>query len=161
MYLRALLLLSVLCIGACKYQPDNDMAQTIDAYLATYAERQDFESFLSFYSEDVVLEDIISGERIVSKSALKDFFDWNNPAYHKIEESTLIVQSITIEKNKAVVEGYFTAFKWGDSVFEAMHFVSMFTLNDKNKITQQTDWINYPNTLVDFATRKNANDWIE
>ncbi|UII80182.1 nuclear transport factor 2 family protein [Flagellimonas sp. CMM7] len=140
---------------------DNDISKTIEQYYKTYQERDDFEKFLGFYDEKIVLEDIINADRIEGKKALEDFFDWNNPEYKKIAANALVIYEQTIDGNRAVTSGHFTEFLWGEQKFEAMHFVTILTFNQSGKIIKQVDWINYPSNLIDYTKRKNSNEWIK
>ena len=133
----------------------------VTEFYSVYSERQDFEKFIEFYNEDIVLEDIITGERIEGKENLKSFFDWNNPDFELLEKTSLVVSDIIIDRKKAVIKGYFTKFSWGGYEFDAMHFTTLLTFNESGKIIHQVDWINYPSSLVDYSKRKNSNTWID
>lgn len=140
---------------------ESGIDKIVENYYETFNKRQDFEQFLSFYDEKIILEDIINGDRIIGKKELSDFFDWNNPNFKSIDSNTLIIEEIIIHNNTSVVKGYFSKFQWGASEFEAMHFTSILTFNTSKKIIKQVDWINYPSTLVNYDERKNSNKWIE
>lgn len=137
-----------------------NLQHIVNDYYKTYEERVDFEKFMIFYADDIMLEDMISGEAITGKKALKEFFDWNNLAYQKIHKKTLIIDEQIFDGNKIVCKGYFTPFKWGEIEYEAMHFTTILTFNSSGKIRKQVDWINYPNNLIDYQNRKNSNNWI-
>ena len=152
--------LLLLFLNSCS----NDTAQIstkVDDYYHTMNERNDFEKFLSFYDEEVVLEDIINGDQIEGKTKLKDFFDWENPGFTKLDSNSLVIEQKIMNGNHAVVKGYFTAFKWGENVYESMHFTTLLTFNKEHKIIKHVDWINYPSSLVNYNQRKNSNEWIE
>ena len=151
------LLFSFSCVSQHSKQT---FRSTIEAYYQTYQERDDFEKFLNFYAEDMVLEDVILGEKISGKAAFAEFFDWSNPNFSKTDSSTLIIESQIIDERQVLTKGYFTPFKWGDTVVEAMHFATILTFDEMGKIKKQVDWINYPNNLIDYNNRKNANQWI-
>lgn len=138
----------------------NDIKPIVEAYYKSFQERSNFERFLSFYDEDIVLEDIINGDSIVGKKAFSDFFDWNNPNFKLLESNSLIIKNQVIEGNRAVTQGYFTPFQWGERTFGPMHFTTILTFNQKGKIVKHVDWINYPSTLVDYTKRKDSNSWI-
>ena len=125
-----------------------------------YRERADFEKFLSFYDEDMILEDFIFGERIEGKENFKAFFDWPNPKFQKLEADALVVEDIIVEDSKAVVTGYFTSFKWGEYESKPMRFTTILEFNEAGKIIKHKDWINYHNTLIDYEKRKDSNDWL-
>ncbi len=146
---------------SCSNKETSLVENTTDQFYQTFNERQDFEKFLSFYAEEAILEDIVNGDRIEGKEALKNFFDWTNPDFQLLEDNSLVVSEQIIQNNKAVVQGYFTPFKWGTAEFEAMHFTTILSFNEEGKIIKQVDWINYPATLVNYNERKNANEWIE
>lgn len=117
--------------------------------------------FLGYYADDILLEDIVNGNKIIGKNNLKQFFDWENTDFKMLESTNLIVLDKIIEGDKAVLQGYFTKFRWANSGFEPMHFTSILTFDVLNKIIKQVDWINYPANLVDYENRKNSNSWIK
>ncbi|WP_422351465.1 nuclear transport factor 2 family protein [Flagellimonas sp.] len=147
-------------LSSCQTEEPNPNKEIVAEFFKVFNKRQDFERFLDFYNDTAVLEDIINGDRIEGKQALRSFFDWSNPDFELVEESSLVVKEITVDDNRVVVSGYFTPFKWGDTEFEAMHFTTLLTLNESGKIIKQVDWINYPSNLVNYNTRKNSNTWL-
>jgi hypothetical protein len=162
MKIQALLLaLPFLLFISCEKETNNtSLSETASSYYKAYAERTDFENFLSFYDNSIVLEDMTNGDRIEGKVAFSEFFDWKNPDYIKLDSAALYIKEQIIDKNKVVTTGYFTAFKWGELEIEAMQFTSILTFNSSGKIIKQVDWINYPSYLVDYNNRKNSNKWI-
>nr|WP_299382115.1 nuclear transport factor 2 family protein [Allomuricauda sp.] len=148
-------------LSACQSQETNPNKDIVSEFYHVYNERQDFERFLGFYAEEAVLQDIMTGDKIEGKPALRDFFDWTNPDFKSLEENTIVVSEILVDNNKVVVSGHYSRFQWGNSEFEAMHFTTLLTLNKVGKIIKHVDWINYPATLVDYEHRKNSNDWIK
>lgn len=149
-----------LIFHACS-STESNIDKTVENYYQTFNKRQDFEKFLSFYDDKIILEDIINGDRIIGKQALSDFFDWGNPNFKSMNPNYLIIEEKMIHNNISVVKGYFSRFQWGESEFEAMHFTSILTFNKSKKIIKQVDWINYPSTLVNYEERKNSNEWIK
>lgn len=129
-------------------------------FYEVYKARKDSKRFFEFYSDSVVLEDMVNGDRIVGKQALEKFFDWSNQDFQLLEKEALVVKDIFVAGNVAVVYGYFTPFKWGETEFEAMHFTTQLDFDKEGKIVKQVDWINYPSTLVDYSKRNNSNKWI-
>lgn len=155
-----LLFLSILFINCAETQyPDTE--SLVDEFYTVYGDRNDFDRFLEFYDESIILEDIISGERIEGKENLRIFFDWNNPSFELLEGKSLTITEKIVNKEKAVVKGYFTQFSWGGTEFNSMHFTTLLTFNKSGKIVRQVDWINYPASLIDYSKRKNSNDWID
>ncbi len=53
---------------SCSTKTKSDISSITAEYYKTYQQRSDFDSFLSFYDENMVLEDIIFGERIEGKA---------------------------------------------------------------------------------------------
>jgi hypothetical protein len=149
----------ILC--SCAFESENNLEEIVDDFYQTYSERQDFDKFIDFYDESILLKDMINGDSIAGKEELKIFFDWNNPDFEKNDISSVIVNEKIVHDNKIVIQGYFTSFKWRDTKFEAMHFATVLTFNKAGKIIEQVDWINYPTNLVDYSKRKNSNDWLK
>ena len=148
-------------MSSCQTNETNPNQEIITTFYQVFNERQDLERFLDFYDDTAVLEDIINGDRIEGKQALRDFFDWSNPDFKLLQENSLVIKEPIVNNHKAVVSGHFTPFKWGDTEFEAMHFTTLLTLNESGKIIKQVDWINYPSNLVNYDTRKNSNAWLK
>lgn len=136
------------------------ITQVVSEYYKTYQANTDFEKFMDFYSEEIELEDIINGDKIIGKDNLKNFFDWNNPNLNRNDSLALIIEDQIIDDNKVVTKGYFTPFKWNEMQIEAMHFTTILYYDKSNKIIKQVDWINYPSFLVDYEKRNNSNKWI-
>lgn len=146
---------------SCKTEESDNIKAITTAYYQTFNARKNLKKFIAFYSDNIVLEDIINGDRITGKKALSNFFNWENPAFEALDSNTLSIEKIIIQGNNAVIKGHFSKFKWGKSKFEAMHFTTILTFDRLGKISKQVDWINYPATLVNYNKRKNSNDWIE
>jgi hypothetical protein len=151
-----------LLLGSCtNKEASHPLEPIVETWYKIYQERNDFQKFLSLYDDEVILEDIILGERKVGKADFANFFDWKNPAFSKVDTATLFITASIMDGREAALKGYFTNFKWGDTTFEAMHFTTLLRFNEAGKIIKQVDWINYPNELVDYSSRKNANDWLK
>lgn len=140
---------------------ESSIDKIVEDYYKTFNKRQDLEKFLSFYDEEIILEDIVNGDRIIGKKELGDFFDWNNPNFKSLDKNSLIIESTIIANNTSVVKGHFSSFQWRNAKFEPMHFTTILTFNERGKIVKQVDWINYPSDLVNYNERKNSNEWIE
>jgi len=155
------LLIFGLFFNACSIEKDSAIERIVDDYYKTYNKRQDIDKFIKFYDNDILLEDIINGDRIEGKIELRSFLDWKNPNFKILESNSLRITEKIIKENKAVIKGYFTKFQWGEHEFESMHFTTILTFNDSYKIIKQVDWINYPTDLVNYNERKNSNKWIK
>ncbi|SNY99430.1 nuclear transport factor 2 family protein [Flagellimonas pacifica] len=162
-YIARCLLLSTIILPSffsCERVKKQNIAKTVEEYYDTFKERKDFDKFMSFYDDEVVLEDVVNADRIIGKKELTEFFDWNNPDFQKGAADALVIYEQIIEGNKVVTRGYYTEFLWGGTKFEAMHFVMILTFNESGKIIKHIDWINYPSNLIDYNNRRNSNEWI-
>lgn len=151
----------LLTLAACQPTQNIDIQKLASSYYQQYQLRNDFQKFLAYYDQNVILLDMISGDRIVGIAQLEEFLDWENPNFKKLETKTLIIEEQIIEGQTVVTSGYFTPFEWGAYKFPSMYFTFILTFNDQGKIVKQRDWINYPNELLNYAKRKNSNDWIK
>ena len=145
---------------SCSSETEPDIASIVTSYYKTYEERKDFEAFLDYYDEDMVLEDIIFGERIEGKAAFAEFFDWENPLFTAKDTVALVVERQLIQGYEVVTQGYFTPFSWGDIIVGNMYFTTLLTFNKQGKIIRHVDWINYPNSLINYDEREDSNTWI-
>ena len=153
--------ITLLFFVACSVKNENQVEPILDDFIETYNSREDIERFLSFYDDHFVLEDIINGDRVKGKEELRNFLDWDNPDIIILDSNYVIIKEKIIDEKMVVIKGHYSGFKWRDRDFEAMHFTTILTFNESNKITKQVDWINYPASLVNYEERKNSNEWIE
>ena len=156
----SLLLLIILTLSSCENNAD-PVKEKVDEFVRLYQERNDFEKFLELYDQDMVLEDMITGYRMEGIERFKEFFNWPDQRFKKLSPKTIIVNSSVIEGNKAVITGHFTPFEWDGLRVEAMQFTTILEFNDEARIVRHVDWINYPNNLIDYSKRGNANQWID
>ncbi len=157
---RLLCFLLVASFVGCAQSAQKDIIPIVDDYYQTYADRQDFEKFLTFYDSSMVLEDMIYGNRVEGIDNFRAFFDWPNPNFELRDSVALVVTDQIFSSNEVVTIGYFTPFSWGGLEVEAMHFTTILTFNTEGKIIKHVDWINYPPYLIDFESKKNSNKWI-
>lgn len=143
---------------ARQYTPNKSV---VDAYYQTYKERTAWNEFLEFYADDVVLEDFIGGYKIEGKEAFAEFFNWDDERFKKGATNALEIVKQDLSGNTVTTQGYFTPFSWGETQVEAMQFTTILEFNEDGKIIKHTDWINYPDYLIDYSQRVNSNDWIE
>ncbi len=156
---RSILLLSLtLLLLACNTKPHT--TNNVDQFIMLYEERSDFQGFLDLYSVNMVLEDMVTGYRLEGRDAFAEFFNWPDKRFEKLSEKTFIIQNKVVEDNKAVISGYFTPFKWKGETVEPMQFTTWLHYNEEGKIIKHVDWINYPNSLIDYTGRGNSNLWI-
>ncbi|MEX0362395.1 MAG: nuclear transport factor 2 family protein, partial [Allomuricauda sp.] len=92
-----LIMLLNIPLSSCQTEEPNPNKEIVAEFFKVFNKRQDFERFLDFYDDTAVLEDIINGDRIEGKLALRSFFDWSNPDFELLEESSLVVKEITVD----------------------------------------------------------------
>jgi len=142
--MKYLISLLLLCLPFTAFaQEQLDIKRIAHAYFDVYAERKDFDYFMSFYDESVVLEDIVYGFLASDKNAVKQFFNWSDPKFSALNNKALVVNQLLIENGQVVAEGYFTRFIYNEQTLGPWRFIIRLTFNEKGKITHQVDWINY------------------
>ena len=156
--MKKIVILLIIACTACEQQ--SQTSTSADRFIDLYQDRTDFDAFLELYAEDMVLQDMITGYEANGKDAFAAFFNWPDERFQKLHEKTLIVQRLIVQENEAVISGYFTPFIWDSSRVEAMQFTTLLRFNEEQQITLHQDWINYPNDLIDYASRANSNEWI-
>ena len=140
------------------HESSNDLSQTVDEYFRVYSQRNDFESLMSFYSNEAHFEDIIYGNHLKNKAEIRNFLAWDKGEFKVLEgENTLTITSQVVGETTAVTEGFFNEFSYDGQKLGPWLFVIVHEFNTHNKIIKQTDWINYtPRT--NFLGGKNMND---
>jgi hypothetical protein len=136
-----------------------------EEYFETYANREDWESFLSFYAEDLKFEDAILQVHLDSLEAFKAFYDWPNPGFRKHPDYPEIfkLEDLVVDDSTAVGRGVFHPFYWQDTLFR-MEWDPTFTIwlwfDDSLKIHRQVDWVEYSgNVLMSVGERIEKGDY--
>ncbi|WP_249364653.1 nuclear transport factor 2 family protein [Pseudoalteromonas rubra] len=162
-----LILLSTMLIEGCGMTPNgaqqthhhSKFQQQINNYIATYQARRDFEHFLSFYADDVQLEDMIYGFAVKDKQALAEFFNWSAGNVQILDgEQTFMLDEVIIneQQRRAVIRGTYVRFTFEGREMGPWRFTTVLHFNSDNKITYQQDWINYrPRSLTDGGSNLN------
>ena len=113
-------------------------------YFADYAKRDNFEEFLNYYDDNVVLEDIVYGNHIIGKPALKQFFNWQDPKFSSLPSTeNLVLSKLVVEGKEVSAQGHFNRFTYDGSTLGPWRFTIHLTFNEQGKIIHQVDWINY------------------
>ena len=155
------LMVILLCISHKSYANPKQLKLAVQEYFNTYAQRQDFKKFMSFYAKDATLKDIIYGNDLRNKDEIQSFLNWHNGKFERLgSEHILTVTNQVIENKKAITEGYFHQFKFNGKTFGPWLFVISLEFNEDNKIIKQTDWINYT-PRKDFLGGLNMNSEIK
>ena len=148
-------------ILSCTKKDENSAANiAVQNYFRTYNERQDFDSFMTFYSDSAVLEDVLLGFRANNKQEISEFYDWTKGSFYLLEsDKTLIIESQTVKGNTAITTGYFSKFIFNQDTLGPWKFTIFQKFNNNHKIQYQADWINYtPRTFLEGSD--NSNDLI-
>ncbi len=120
-----------------------NVEQLAQQYFTLYTKREDFDSFMAFYDDNVVLEDIVYGNHIADKKALRRFFNWTDPKFSMISEHNLVLEKMIVDRYEVVATGYFPVFNYDDKPLGPWRFIIHLTFNEQGKIIHQVDWINY------------------
>ena len=156
--MSCLLLLST-CQPGSREQPGSNarrarVEKTARDFFATYAERQDWEHFLSFYRYDMQFEDVALQIAIFNKEDYKHFQDWPSVSYKPVApgEPSLVLQELIVSDSTAVGYGYFNPFflngqrydwRWGSQ------FTTWLFFDDQLKIRRQVDFVEYPDWVLE------------
>ncbi len=150
-YLKSVFLILGLYTTACTMQPNAsqeakqlNLKKITEHYFELYKERENFEEFMEFYDENAVLEDIVYGNYIESKSKIAAFLNWHDVNFSSGSVAqTLVIQKQVFDNNIVVTEGYFTPFAYAGSDMGPWRFVIWLEFDQNNKIVRHVDWINY------------------
>ncbi len=134
------------------------LKQVVDDYFDVYAQRSDFDQFMTFYAEEAELIDIVYGNHLQSKNAINEFLDWNRGEFRLVSgQKILTVTQQTIEANTVVTQGYFHSFEYDGAMLGPWLFNITLEFDNAHKIVKQTDWINYT-PRAEFLGGNNMND---
>ncbi|MCT4625272.1 MAG: hypothetical protein N4A46_16735 [Schleiferiaceae bacterium] len=126
-------------------EPSNDQ-EFIKAHYKVYKQHDDFNLFLSHYSKNASLVDVVTGDSIYGHEDLKHFFQWND-SFEFGEEGALDLYSLESNKGYVHAHGQFLPFSWKGENYPAMEFYTTFQI-EKGKIIYQRDSIVYPEVLL-------------
>ncbi|KZN41388.1 hypothetical protein [Pseudoalteromonas luteoviolacea] len=162
--LRNLCLLTLLLfLSACNITPESERVFTLSEiakrYVKTYQEREDFDEFLSYYDENVVLEDMLYGIRVNNKRAFGEFFNWAAGDFKILnnEPTFVLTQQVIDEQQRTIVlYGSFNPFVYNTIQFGPWRFTTLLKINEDGLIYYQQDWINYfPRSFINDANNLN------
>ena len=175
-----LFVISVLACQPTNPEPEEktrsqQVEEVARAFFKTFAEREDFEKFCSFYREDLVFEDIMLQLKLDSLWQLKKFYKWDEEGdnFKKLspDQEHITIETLVANDSVAVGTGRVNPFyyyenlidpEWGMSVTFWLYF-------DENlKIKKQVDWIEYdPDAMESVIKRVRENgvekipDWLD
>lgn len=125
--------------------------EVVEDYIHTYQERDNWDHFLSLYSDSLMMKDINLNYECQDLAAFAEFYDWPNPDFKKVNASdkTFELEDIVIQDHKAVIRGKFTPFYWKEKLQDwNSSFVIVLYFNEDLRIIQQYDYIKYPTDIL-------------
>ncbi|MGI9515874.1 MAG: hypothetical protein ACR2NP_02410 [Pirellulaceae bacterium] len=128
-----------------------NVREAAEAYFATYAERKDWDHFLSFYDADLKFEDQRLRMQLDDKQAFSEFYNWPDERFRLADPDgpALVVDELAVDGNTAVARGRFMPFYWDEQLQDwPGEFVIWLTFNEARKIVGQRDYIPYPKSLL-------------
>lgn len=138
----------------------NELSTVAKDYFNVYSQRIDFERLMSFYDENARFEDIIYGNNLEDKTAIRAFLAWDKGEFKVLSsERALTVTKQVFWQKMVVTEGYFHKFSYDGQELGPWLFVIIQEFNAQNKIIKQTDWINYTPREA-FLGGVNMNDFL-
>lgn len=120
-------------------------------YVATYQAREDWETFLSFYSDSLYFLDINLRAEFHDKAAFAAFYDWPNPGFKKVKptQKTFVEEDLLVADHRAIISGRFEPFYWQGELqrWDDLFVISLY-FDDELKIVRQYDFIKYPKAFL-------------
>ena len=149
--MKRILLVFFACLFVCpsnaedKQESDvQNIRKIAEEYFTVYAERKNYEALMSFYSDEMTLEDMIFGFHAPNKGVFRDFFDWNRGGFSVIDDKpALVITGQVTDGNSVVTRGYFNSFIYEGVEHGPWRFVTWLDFDEFGKIVKHTDWINY------------------
>lgn len=150
----------VILLSSC-YQRNTTEEKALH-YFDLYAERTDWEGFQDQFSEKLKFEDVIFGFKM-NKEEFVAFYNWPDSLFskHPDHPKTLILEDLATTNNTAVGRGYFTPFYYGGQLMatdDPWKFTIWLKFDEKGKIIEQTDWIEYPPQFLQQAAERLMED---
>lgn len=151
-YLRKIFLLQALIFGLFGCAEKSGTTLLAEAYFDTYAKRENWELFTSFYSDSVRFVDVDQGLTLVGKEAFFDFYHWSDSSFALLDPKgpALVVESMVVEGFQAVARGYFTPFYFQNELMAeaGWPFVIWLEYNADGRIISQQDFILYKSAIL-------------
>lgn len=165
---------------ACQTQPvaetssqEEKVREMALAFFQTYAERQDWDKFCSFYREDLQFKDVMLQLELDSLWKFKRFYNWPDTNFAKLspEQKHVEIHTMLVQDSVVTAYGHFNPFYWyQQKIEEPWGMEAMFVLHfdQDQKIIRQVDWIEYgPQTLQSVIDRvrekgvQDVPDWLD
>ena len=124
---------------------------TARAYFEVYEQREDWDSLLTFYRDDVHFKDANLSFEADGIEAFKDFYNWPDTNFRKIvpDQKHLVLQSMLVQDSVVVGQGRLSPFFWHNELQEWPEDFTIWLYFDQNmKIYRQIDWVRYPTWMI-------------
>lgn len=144
-------LFSLLACEAKEEKREQLTQKTAQAYFAIYQQREDWDSLLSFYREDVQFKDANLNYEATGIEAFKDFYNWPDTSFRKVlpEQQHLVLEDLMVQDSVAIGRGRLNPFFWNDDLQEWPEDFTIWLYFDQNmKIHRQIDWVRYPAWMI-------------
>ena len=140
----------VACESA-EQQREQQTWETALAYFETYQQREDWDSLLSFYRDDILFKDANLGYEARGIEAFKDFYNWPDTSFRKIvqDQKHLVLENMMVQDSIVVGRGRLNPFFWNNELQEWPKDFTIWLYFDENmKIYRQIDWVRYPAWMI-------------
>lgn len=147
-------ILALLAFAACEptEQPrEQRTRETALAYFEVYQQREDWDSLLTFYRDDIRFKDANLSFEAEGIEAFKDFYNWPDTSFRKIvpDQKHLVLQTMLVQDSVVVGQGRLSPFFWHNELQEWPEDFTIWLYFDQNmKIYRQIDWVRYPTWLI-------------
>ncbi|MEM1207428.1 MAG: nuclear transport factor 2 family protein [Acidobacteriota bacterium] len=143
--MRIFVVIVSLLLSACASMPTPPSAEdVVRSYFEIYKERSDFDRFMDFYADGASLTDVVYGNELQGKDAIRSFFDWNRGDFKVATPGPILTVEQHIASGDVVItRGVFEPFEFGGQALGPWRFIIVQELNAEGKIIRQEDWINY------------------
>ena len=155
MFFRLCLIVLFLgCSTACEspeQQRERLTRATALAYFETYQQRENWDSLLSFYRDDIQFEDVNLNYQAKGIEAFKEFYNWPDTSFRKIVDNQkhLVLQTMMVQDSMVVGRGKLNPFFWNNELQEWPDDFTIWLYFDENmKIYKQIDWVRYPAWMI-------------
>ena len=149
--------------------------QVAKDFFQTFAERQDWEKFCSFYREDLIFDDIILQIHLDSLWKFKRFYKWDEEGGHfqklSPDQAHITIDDLLVNDSVAVGRGRVNPFYYyGELIEPVWGMEATFWLYfDKDlKIKRQIDWIEYNPEVLESVVKRirekgfhEVPDWLD
>lgn len=154
---------------------EQKVRQQSQNFFETFAARSDWDTFCSFYREDMKFKDIVLQIDLDSLWKFKRFYKWDEERdrFKKLtpEQEHMALESLVVQGNTAVGRGHLNPFYYDGTRIDTdwgMEFTIWLYFDTDLKIIEQHDWFEYdPYTLETVIKRCREHgfeaipDWLD